>query len=162
MLKKSIHLIESWIFIQFHSFKIELFIHSYQFIWYNEHWYIIESIYISLQWLSISIYLHSMKSIGCIFQSFISITNIIDYNHSFLFTLISMHIDFNTIINHSFQTHYSFFTTKSLIWIDKRNQSRSITQIDTNITNHSNIDFIVSMIFNIHREWISSSNHCWE
>ena len=141
MLKKLIHWIESWIFIQFHSFKIELFIISYQFIWYNEHWYIIESIYISLQWLSNSIYLHSMKSIGCIFtftiindyqihidsQSFISITNIIDYIHSFLFTLISMHIDFNTIIIHSSQTHYSFFTTKSLIWIDKKNQSRSIS-----------------------------------
>ena len=111
-----------------HSFKIELFILSYQFIWYNEHWYIIESIYISLQWLSISIYLHSMKSIGCIFTfTFISITNIIDYIHSFLFTLISIHIDFNTIIIYSFQTHYSFFTTKSLIWIDKKNQSRSIS-----------------------------------
>ena len=129
MLKKSIHWIESWIFIQFHSFKIELFIHSYQFIWYNEHWYIIESIYISLQWLSISIYLHSMKSIGCIFTfTIINDSQIhIDHNHSFLFTLISMHIDFNTIIIHSFQTHYSFFTTKSLIWIDKRNQSRSIS-----------------------------------
>ena len=94
--------------IQFHPFKIELFIHSYQFIWYNEHWYIIESIYISLQWLSISIYLHSMKSIGCIFTF-----TIIHFNHKYhwLHPFISYHTYINT---YRFQYDHHPFISNTL------------------------------------------------
>lgn len=112
----SIHLIQwtlilYWIHLHFFTMIIHFNISSF-----NE-----------INRLYIHIHNHKWLSNPYWSQSFISITNIIDYNHSFLFTLISMHIDFNTIIIHSSQTHYSFFTTKSLIWIDKKNQSRSIS-----------------------------------
>ena len=150
MLKKSIHWIESWLFIQFHSFIQNRIVYSFISIhliqwtlihyWIHLHFFTmiihfnissfneINRLYIHIhnhKWLSNPYMISMIKSI--LIQSFISITNIIDYIHSFLITLISLYIDFNTIIIHSSQTHYSFFTTKSLIWIDKKNQSRSIS-----------------------------------